>query len=255
MQKETSPGKKPGLGALAECIKGYWLPTVLTPLLMVCEVVMEVLIPMLMAAIVDGGLYRQEEFLLREYFSPELIANNKKFILVLGGLMILFSLLSLFFGSLGARTCAVATMGFSKNLRKRVFDKIETFSFANTDKFSVPSLVMRCTTDVTNLQNTFSQVIRMLFRGPFMVVLGAIMAIRIDRELSRTFLIALPILAAALFVLLKIGFPRFTAMFKKYDDMNAHVQEDLVAIREVKSFVRQEYEKQRGQHQKCSQSA
>lgn len=155
MQKETSPGKKPGLGALAECIKGYWLPTVLTPLLMVCEVVMEVLIPMLMAAIVDGGLYRQEEFLLREYFSPELIANNKKFILVLGGLMILFSLLSLFFGSLGARTCAVATMGFSKNLRKRVFDKIETFSFANTDKFSVPSLVMRCTTDVTNLQNTF----------------------------------------------------------------------------------------------------
>ena len=136
-------------------------------------------------------------------------------------------------------------MGFSKNLRKRVFDKIETFSFANTDKFSVPSLVMRCTTDVTNLQNTFSQVIRMLFRGPFMVVLGAIMAIRIDRELSRTFLIALPILAAALFVLLKIGFPRFTAMFKKYDDMNAHVQEDLVAIREVKSFVRQKYEKQR----------
>lgn len=86
MQKETSPGKKPGLGALAECIKGYWLPTVLTPLLMVCEVVMEVLIPMLMAAIVDGGLYRQEEFLLREYFSPELIANNKKFILVLGGI-------------------------------------------------------------------------------------------------------------------------------------------------------------------------
>lgn len=237
--------KKGGFGEIAACVKGYWLPTLLTPMLMVCEVIMEVLIPMLMAAIVDGGLYRQEDFLLREYFSEELIANNARFILVLGGLMVLFSLLSLLFGTLGARTCAVATMGFSKNLRKKIFDKIETFSFANTDKFSVPSLVMRCTTDVTNLQNTFSQVIRMLFRGPFMIVLAAIMAFRIDAELSRTFLIALPLLATALIVLLKIGFPRFTAMFKKYDAMNASVQEDLVAVREVKSFVRQDYEKQR----------
>lgn len=237
--------KKGSFKEIVACVKGYWLPTLLTPLLMVCEVVMEVLIPMLMAAIVDGGLYRQEDFLLKEYFSEELIANNARFILVLGGLMVLFSLLSLCFGALGARTCAVATMGFSKNLRKKIFDKIETFSFANTDKFSVPSLVMRCTTDVTNLQNTFSQIIRMLFRGPFMIVLASIMAFSIDKELSRTFLIALPMLAVALVVLLKIGFPRFTAMFKKYDAMNASVQEDLVAVREVKSFVRQEYEKSR----------
>lgn len=242
MQKKETKGV---LGEIVACVKGYWLPTLLTPLLMVCEVVMEVLIPMLMAAIVDGGLYRQEDFLLKEYFSPELIANNSRFILVLGGLMVLFSLLSLFFGALGARTGAVATMGFSKNLRKKIFDKIETFSFANTDKFSVPSLVMRCTTDVTNLQNTFSQLIRMLFRGPFMIVLAAIMAFRIDTELSRTFLIALPMLAIALVLLLKTGFPRFTAMFKKYDVMNASLQENLVAVREVKSFVRQDYEKER----------
>lgn len=238
--------KKPGaLRRLVPCIKGYEAPTLLTPLFMILEVVMEVLIPLLMAAIVDGGLYREEDFLLKEFFSPALIANNTKFIVTLGCLMVIASLLSLAFGMLGARACAVASAGFSKNLRGSVFNKIQSFSFANTDRFSTPSLVMRCTTDVNNLQNTFSQCLRMLFRGPFMVVLAAIMAIRIDAELSTVFLLALPVLILALFLMIRTGHARFTAMFKQYDQMNAAVQENLIAVREVKSFVRQDYEKEK----------
>lgn len=226
-------------------LKGYWLPTIITPLLMIGEVVMEVIIPMLMAAIVDGGLYKNQDFVLKEYFSAELIANNTRFILVLGGLMVLCSLLSLAFGSLAARTCAVASMGFSKNMRRNLFNKIESFSFANTDKFSVPSLVMRCTSDVTNLQNAFSQIIRILIRAPFMVILGAIMAFRIDSQLSMTFVVALPLLLIALFVLIKLGHARFTDVLKKGDAMNAGIQENLVAVREVKSFVRQNQQRKK----------
>ena len=230
---------------IAVCAKGNLLPTVLTPVFIICEVLLEVLIPMLMAAIVDGGLYREEEFPLKQFFSTELIADKNRFILTVGCLMIGSALLSMTFGILAGRTAAVASMGFAKNLRKKLFDKVQDFSFANTDKYSTPSLVTRLTTDVTNMQNTYHQMIRMFVRAPVMMVCAAIMAISISKELSLIFLIAIPVLAAALIVMVKVGHPRFKRMLKKYDKLNASVQENLVAVREVKTYVREDYEKQK----------
>ena len=235
-------GSNHGFRTILPCAKGYILPTLLTPLLMICEVAMEVFIPLLMAAIVDGGLYRKPDFQLRALFSAELIADSTRFILTLGALMIAAALLSLAFGMLGARTAAVAAMGFSKNLRHSIFKRIQAFSFKNTDKFSTPSLVMRATTDVNNVQNLYMQSIRVFVRAPVMMVLAAIMAFRIDSKLSLIFVLCLPVLVAVLIAFTLIGRPRFRIFLKKYDELNASVQEDLTAIRVVKSYVREEYE-------------
>ena len=244
-QKIKSSGKGRGFRAILPCAKGYILPTVLTPLLMIFEVALEVFIPLLMAAIVDGGLYRKADFQLRALFSPELIADKTRFILTLGGLMIVAALLSLSFGMLGARTAAVAAMGFSKNLRHTIFEKIQSFSFKNTDRFSTPSLVMRATADVNNIQSLYMQSIRTFVRAPVMMILAAIMAFRIDTKLSLVFVFALPILILVLVIFATIGRPRFRIFLKKYDDLNASVQENLTAIRVVKSYVREKYEKKK----------
>lgn len=237
--------KRGGITRLIACVKGYTLPTFLTPVFIIFEVILEIMIPLLMAAIVDGGLYRAEDFLLKDFFPPELIADKTKFIITLGCIMILAALLSLTFGMLAARTSSVASMGFAKNLRRRIFEKIQSFSFRNTDKFSTPSLVMRATTDVNNVQSLFQQLIRIFIRAPIMMILAAVMAISINAELSVIFLIAIPILATVVIVLMRMGFPRFSAMLKSYDKMNSSVQEDLVAIRVAKSFVREDYEKKK----------
>ncbi len=237
--------KRGGITRLIACVKGYTLPTFLTPVFIIFEVILEIMIPLLMAAIVDGGLYRAEDFLLKDFFSPELIADKTKFIITLGCIMILAALLSLTFGMLAARTSSVASMGFAKNLRRKIFEKIQSFSFRNTDKFSTPSLVMRATTDVNNVQSLFQQLIRIFIRAPIMMILAAVMAISINAELSVIFLIAIPILATVVIVLMRMGFPRFSAMLKSYDKMNSSVQEDLVAIRVAKSFVREDYEKKK----------
>ena len=133
MKDKTIKSRDTGFRNILPCAKGYILPTILTPIFIVFEVLLEVFIPMLMAALVDGGLYRADDFLLKQYFSPELIANQKQFVIVVGLVMILSALLSLLFGSLAARTAAVAGMGFAKNLRKSIFEKILSFSFKNTD--------------------------------------------------------------------------------------------------------------------------
>lgn len=237
--------KRGGITRLIACVKGYTLPTFLTPIFIIFEVVLEIMIPLLMAAIVDGGLYRAEDFLLKDFFSPELIADKTKFIIVLGCIMILAALLSLTFGMLAARTSSVASVGFAKNLRLKIFEKIQSFSFRNTDKFSTSSLVMRATADVNNVQSLFQQIIRIFIRAPIMMILAAVMAISINAELSVIFLVAIPILATVVIILMRMGFPRFSAMLKSYDKMNASVQEDLVAIRVVKSFVREDYEKKK----------
>lgn len=135
MEKDANQHKNMGFKRILPCAKGYLIPTFLTPLFIVFEVLLEVLIPMLMAAIVDGGLYRADDFLLKEFFSPELIADQKRFVIVVGGIMIVAALCSLAFGMLAARTAAVAGMGFAKNLRKLIFEKIQSFSFRNTDRF------------------------------------------------------------------------------------------------------------------------
>lgn len=245
MEKDATLHKNMGFRRILPCAKGYLVPTFLTPLFIVFEVLLEVLIPMLMAAIVDGGLYRADDFLLKGFFPPELIADQKKFVIVVGGIMIIAALCSLAFGMLAARTAAVAGMGFAKNLRRLIFEKIQSFSFRNTDRFSTPSLVMRSTTDVNNLQNLYQSAIRMFVRSPVMMILAAVMALRINAQLSLIFIVAVPILLAILLIIGKIGRPRFTASLKKYDKLNASVQENLTGVRVVKAFVREDYEKEK----------
>lgn len=237
--------KSSGIKHIIPCIKGYWVPTILTPVFIIFEVMLEVFIPLLMAAMVDGGLSREPDFILKEFFSPELIADKEKFILVLGGLMILSALCSLLFGILAARTAAVASTGFAKNLRLTIFNKIQDFSFANTDRFSTSSLIMRSTTDVNNIQSIYQLIIRGLVRSPIMIILAATMAFRVDSGLAFIFVCALPVLALSLLLLTKIGYPRFSAMLKSYDKMNSDVQENLIASRVVKAYVREDHEKQK----------
>lgn len=244
-RKKDNTRLSSGFVRLLPCAKGYVVPTILTPLFIIFEVLMEVFIPMLMAALVDGGLYRSQDFTLKQFFSPELIADNKRFVIIVGCIMVASALCSLAFGMLAARTAAVASMGFAKNLRRRIFEKIQSFSFKNTDKFSTPSLVMRATADVNNVQNLYQQVIRILVRSPVMMIMAAVMALRINAELSLIFIIALPILLTVLIIIGRIGKPRFEKMLKKYDKMNASVQENLVAVRVVKSFVRENYEEEK----------
>lgn len=246
--KKTSTeksAKNSGFRSLLPCAKGYRLPSFLTPIFIVLEVTMEVFIPLLMAAIVDGGLYGSPDFTLLKYFSAELIADKTRFVIILGGIMVLAAMLSLAFGMLAARTAAVASMGFAKNLRRKVFEKILSFSFKNTDRFSTPSLVMRTTADINNVQNLYQQMIRIFVRAPVMMVLAAVMALRVNAELSVIFLVALPIMFCTLISMGMIGKPRFRIMLKKYDKMNASVQENLVAARVVKSFAREDYEKKK----------
>ncbi len=234
-----------GFKRYSSFVKGYWLPTILTPFFMIFEVALEVLIPLLMAAIVDGGLYATDDFLLRSVIPASLETGSTRLIFTLGGLMVIAALLSLACGVLGARTGSVAALGFSKNLRRAIFDKVQSFSFANTDKFSTSSLIVRSTTDVTMVQNVFMQIIRIFVRAPMMMVFAAVMAFRINSRLSWIFVIAIPFLAAAMIILVSKGHPRFMAMLKKTDAMNTSVQENLIAMRVVKAFVREDYEKQK----------
>ncbi len=214
------------LKKLSAYIGKYKTQALLSPLLVLIEVVLEVFIPLYMGKIVDVGI------------------PNKDFgyILKMGGLMVLMAVGALIFGALCARVAVVASNGMSANLRKGLFDKIESFSFKNTDHFTTPSLITRLTNDVNNIQNSFQMIIRMLARAPFMLILATVMAYRISPRLSVIILSAIPTLALVMFLLSKIAFPRFEAMLKKYDSMNARTQENLVAIRVVKAFVRGDYE-------------
>jgi len=214
------------LKKLSAYIGKYKLQALLSPILVLFEVVLEVFIPLLMGKIVDIGI------------------PNKDFgyILKMGGLMVVMAIGALVFGALCARVAVVASNGMATNLRKGLFTKIESFSFKNTDRFTTPSLITRLTNDVNNIQNSFQMIIRMLARAPFMLILATVMAYRISPRLSIVILSAIPTLAIVVGLLAKAAFPRFETMLKKYDSMNARVQENLVAIRVVKAFVRGEYE-------------
>lgn len=206
--------------------KKYWLNTFLSPFVMIGEVVMETLIPFLMAKIIDVGISSQ----------------NMTYVLRVGGIMVLCAVVSLCFGAGGARFGAVAALGFARNLRRNLFKKVQSFSFANVDHFSSASLVTRLTTDVTNVQNVYQMICRICFRAPFMLVAGTLMAFKINAELAMVFIVAIPVLAVAVIGLSSAAYPRFSAMLKKYDKMNSIVQENLIAIRVVKAFVRGDYE-------------
>ena len=244
---ENKKKKGPGVKYLKPCVKGYVLPSAMTPVLMVFEVALETVIPLLMAALVDSGLYHKNEFQLKGALSRLPYSNDLQFVLWVGGLMVIASLLSLLCGAFGARTSAVASMGFAKNLRERIFNKILQFSFRNTDRFQTSSLVIRATTDVNSMQNTYQMVLRMMFRAPFQMVFASIMAFRINARLSLIFVVALPLVLTPMLLFMFVGRKRFRLMFKKLDTMNGSVQENLIGTRVVKSFVRGEYENEKFQ--------
>lgn len=212
---------------ILSCVGEYKKYAILTPVTIIGEVLMELLIPTIMAMIIDKGIKN----------------GDIGYVAKMGSIMIAMSLLSLAFGALAGRFAAVAGMGFSKNLRAKLFEKVQSFSFSNVDKFSSSSLITRLTTDVTNTQNAFMMVIRMAIRSPIMFIGAIIMAVRINGELSLVLLIVLPLLALALVLIISKAFPKFLAMLEKYDAMNSRVQENLIGIRVVKAFVREKYEK------------
>ena len=212
---------------LIPCIKGYEKYTFLTPLVMIGEVGMEVLIPFVMAKIVDNGIRGN---------------GGTAYTVKMGLLMVLMAFVSLGFGSMGAYLGAKASMGFSKNLRSKLFNKVQDFSFKNIDKFSTASLVTRLTTDVNMVQNSFLMLIKMGFRAPVMLVGALIMAVRVKPDLSMVFLVSVPILALSMVLIMTKAHPRFRIMLDRYDKMNSDVQENLIGIRAVKAFVREDYE-------------
>ncbi len=201
---------------------------ILTPIVMIGEVLMEILIPFVMTEMINVGIKGD---------------GGISFTVKAGLLMILMAIVSLCFGALGGMTAARAGMGFGKNLRGALFGKVQDFSFANVDKFSTASLVTRLTTDVTSVQNTLMMLIRMAIRSPFMLVGATVMAVKISPKLSVVFFIAIPLLALVLVFIMTNAHPRFEKMHNKYDAMNASVQENLIGIRVVKAFVRERHEK------------
>ena len=213
--------------ALLPYMKKYKYSTIFAPLSIIAEVLLEISIPVLMSRIVDIGIPRQD----------------LAYIVKIGLLMVLMAILGMFAGALSSRLAAKASMGFASELRNGLFKSVQSFSFSNIDRFSSASLVTRLTTDVTNAQNAFQMCIRMLVRSPVMLIGATIMAFSINSSLVAVFLITIPILAVTLFLITKTAHPRFIAMLKKYDGLNSAVQENLISIRVVKSFVRSDYEK------------
>ncbi len=230
---------------MGKCLAGYRGWTAAAALFGGLEVVLEVFIPMLMSVIVDGGLYREEDFMLCGLFPDALVAQRDRFVLTVGGIMVLIACLSMVCGLLSARCSAIASQGFAKNLRTMLLDRIQSFSFSNIDRFSTPSLITRATTDVNTVRTTMHLIIRSLTRSPIMLVLATVMAFTISPHLSLFFLASLPVLAVTLAIMMHIGQPRFRRMLVKMDDMNRAVQENLVNSRVVKAFVRGDYESER----------
>ena len=214
---------------LAKYVKEYKKSAILTPIFVVLEVVMEVIIPLLMAKIIDVGIQN----------------GDVKYILEVGGLLIVSAILSLTFGMLSGRFAAKASAGYAKNLRKEMFHKVQDYSFENIDKFSTSSLVTRMTTDVTNVQMAFQMIIRILVRGPIMMIFALLMVISISAKLSLVFFVAIPVLGFILFYIARKAHPNFEKVFKKYDKLNRVVQENVGAIRVVKAFVREDHEKEK----------
>ena len=211
---------------LAAQVKEYKAVSFATPLCMIGEVVMEMVIPLMMASIVDHGVNE----------------GNMQHILHIGIYMIFIALAGLFFGLLGGVFAAKASTGFARNLRKGMFENIQSFAFSNIDKYSVAGLVTRLTTDVTNLQNSYQMLLRMAFRAPATLVIAMIMAFLINRRLATIYLIAVFFLAVVLLWIMSKATKYFRQVFEKYDELNASVQENVSGIRVVKSFVREEYE-------------
>ena len=214
---------------LMSCIREYKKTSLLAPLFVSLEVVMEVIIPYFMGKMLDYGVN----------------LGNMNYIIKVGIMLAVFCIMSLVFGALAGKYAAYASAGFSKNLRHDMFHNVQSFSFSNIDKFSVSSLVTRLTTDVTNLQNAYQMIIRIAVRSPLMIVFSLVMTIRVSPRLSLIFACILPLLAIGLFGIVKKAYPIFERVFKTYDKLNTIVSENLHGIRVVKSFVRENYEQEK----------
>ncbi len=214
---------------LSACIREYKKQTILTPVCMVGEVVCECTIPLLTADLINS------------------IQNgcDLRTILLYGLKLFVIAMLSLGFGALSGWFAAEAAAGFAKNLRHDLYYQVQSFSFANIDRFSTSSLVTRLTTDVTNIQNAFMMCIRIAVRAPMMLVFAVVMSIRVGKQLALVFAGIVPILGLALFCMIRSALPLFKAVFKKYDALNNSVQENVQGMRVVKSFVREDYETQK----------
>jgi ATP-binding cassette subfamily B protein len=213
----------------AACVAEYKKDTILSPVYVTCEVIMEVLIPFLMAKLIDDGIN----------------VGNMSVVWKFGIILVVFALISLMFGSLAGRSAAIASSGFAKNLRKKMYYGVQDFSFSNIDKFSTASLITRLTTDITNVQNAFQMIIRIAVRSPVMLIFALIMAFTINPQLSLIFLAIIPILGGGLFFIAIYVHPTFERVFRTYDKLNNVVQENLRGIRVVKSYVREEHEKEK----------
>lgn len=214
---------------LAAQIKEYKAAAIATPVWMIVEVVMEMIIPLLMASIIDNGVDK----------------GDMNHIYLMGAAMVVVSLISLAAGICGAKYGAKASMGLGKNLRKSMFENIQTFSFANIDKFNTSSLITRMTTDVTNIQNAFQMILRMGMRAPASLIIAIIMSFTISPKLASIYIVAIVLLGSVLSVFIRKTMNYFREAFKKYDQLNESVQENVSAIRVVKAYVRGDFEKKK----------
>lgn len=214
---------------LSGCIREYKMPSLLSPLFVAFEVIVECIIPFIVAKLVTG------------------ISNGSGLDVILkyGFILILLAMVSLLFGALSGAFCAVASSGFAKNLRHDLFYKVQDFSFSNIDSFSMSSLVTRLTTDITNVQTAYMMIIRIAIRSPLMFVFSLVMAFIMCPQLSTIFVALIPILAFGLYMIIRRAMPLFNSVFKKYDKLNNSVQENIKGIRVVKSFVREDYERKK----------
>lgn len=204
----------------------YKKDSILTPFYIGLEVLLEVSIPVLMAMIIDNGVEK----------------GDVKYVTVLGIIMLFMAFTSLLFGSLAGKTAAKASSGFAKNLRQGMFYKIQNYSFSNIDKYSTASLVTRLTTDVTNVQNAYLMLIRSFARAPFMLIASMIMSFYVNSKLALVFLGATIFLSISLYLIISKAYPIFGSVFRKYDDLNSSIQENLTGIRAVKAYVKEEHE-------------
>lgn len=211
---------------LLRSVREYKKSSFLTPLFVTFEVVLEVVIPMLMAKLIDFGIE----------------AGDMQYILKMGLALVICCIVSLTFGALSGKHAAIASAGFAKNLRQDMYEKVQTYAFSNIDKFSSASIVTRLTTDITNIQNAYQMAIRVAVRSPIMLVFALFMAFQINAELAPIFVIAIPILAIGLSIIIYNAKNIFERVFHTYDELNNVVQENLHGIRVVKSFVREDFE-------------
>ena len=238
VKKFASGGKEKGgycsvLKTLVKCIREYKLASILSPLFVTIEVILECIIPFIIAELIN----------VIDTTVPGEIDMGQ--VWMYGGILVVMAIASLASGALAGAFCARASAGFAKNVRKDMFYNIQTFSFENIDKYSTPSLVTRMTTDVWNLQMAYMMIVRIAVRCPVMIVFAAVMAFVMGGNLAWIFLAVIPVLAIALGIIMWKALPLFKKLFPKYDDMNESVQENIKGIRVVKSYVREEHEKEK----------